>query len=61
MEKRTFGKLQLNRETLKNLAPDEMSKVVGGCTTDTGTGCGSLSCDCTGTCIVCNPDPSESC
>ena len=39
MEKRSFGKLRLTRETLRNLTSEEMSKVVGGrtenCTTDT--------------------------
>ena len=39
MEKRSFGKLRLTRETLRNLTPDEMNRVVGGitqnCTTET--------------------------
>jgi hypothetical protein len=39
MEKRSFGKLQLTRETLKNLTTEQLDKVVGGrteqCTTDT--------------------------
>lgn len=33
MEKRSFGKLQLNRETLRNLTTGELERVVGG--TDT--------------------------
>jgi len=60
MEKRTFGKLQLNRETLRNLTAEETGMVVGGCTADTMTGCGSVTCDCTGTCRLCEPDPSVS-
>jgi hypothetical protein len=39
MEKRSFGKLQLTRETLKNLTTEQLDKVVGGrtqlCTTET--------------------------
>jgi hypothetical protein len=30
MEKRSFGKLQLTRETLKNLTTEQLDKVVGG-------------------------------
>ena len=32
MTKRTFGKLQLNRETLRNLSTGELEKVAGGVT-----------------------------
>lgn len=39
MEKRKFGKLQLTRETLKNLTNEQLDKVAGGltqlCTTNT--------------------------
>ncbi len=42
MEKRKIGKLQLTRETLKNLTNEQMDKVAGGrteyCTTDTSIG-----------------------
>lgn len=36
MEKRNFGKLQLSRETLKNLSTEEMSKIAGGRTEEEG-------------------------
>lgn len=57
MEKRTFGKLELNRETLRNLTTEEMSQVVGGAT-EMGCGTGTATCDCTGTCRICDTDPS---
>lgn len=37
MEKRKFGKLQLTRETLKNLTTEQLDKVAGGRTEDCGS------------------------
>ncbi len=66
MQKR-FGKLQLSRETLKNLTNDEMSKVAGGRTE--GDGCSydfstCFRCQPTGSCpeecgtLTCDTCPS---
>jgi hypothetical protein len=48
MEKKGLRKLQLTRETLRNLSTDELSRVVGG-TIDTN--------DCAETILPCNLDP----
>jgi hypothetical protein len=53
MEKKGLRKLQLTRETLRNLSTDELSRVVGGtgtAGTDDGEGCAL-------TVLPCNMDP----
>lgn len=55
MKNRTFGKLQLNRETLRHLDNGELERVVGGITSyreDCTTGCygNSNSSDCVQAC-----------
>lgn len=55
MKNRTFGKLQLNRETLRHLDTGELERVVGGITSyreDCTTGCygNSNSSDCVQAC-----------
>lgn len=65
MKKRSFGKLQLNRETLRNLSTGDLERVVGGapCThADTGCGDSINYSDCaqcleTATCLDCSGAP----
>lgn len=67
MKKRSFGKLQLNRETLRSLSTGDLEKVVGGAPcTHADTGCGDsinystcAQCLDTATCnLDCSGDPA---
>jgi hypothetical protein len=57
MEKKGLRKLQLTRETLRNLSTDELSRVVGGTYSDY---CSVNSDCCAETVLPCNQDPLPS-
>lgn len=51
MQKKLNGKLTLSKETLRNLAPQDLEAVNGGATSTCGTSNSLDSCD---TCITCS-------